>query len=270
MHSITFRAVIGCFLLALSVGARSASPSPNAELTAVLQELSEKASSEQVIQISNAIAASPTLTEQLNDLAASKKITAIRVVPLESIQPAREVRFGASLNGTQVVLAVNLLTELLKNRLYDVVKPNNVLPNNTTFVIGHLIFHAKTNDEMAKFESNMKRMIEERSKTAGQHDYTDLLLLGQRTHIENEASAFIQGWNYVVDAATQANGGKTLTVEQVSTLLLNLRYRFPFAKALQLKEGGIQISNTGTIQMNERNTKALATALSTSPMADIQ
>lgn len=270
MHSITFRTIICCLLFALSAGARSAPPSPNAALTAVLQKLSESANPEQLSQISSAIAASPALGEQLNALAASRKITEIRVVPPEAIQAVRGVRFGASLNGTQLVLATSLLSELLKNRLYDVVKPNDMLPNNTTFVIGHLAFHAKTTDEMFKFDSDMKRMIEERSKTAGQHDYTDLLLLGQRTQIENEASAFVQGWNYVVDAATQANGGKTLTAEQVSSLLLNLRYRFAITKALQIKDGGIQISNTGMIQMNERNIKAIATALGTSPMADIQ
>lgn len=270
MHSITFRAVICCLLFALSAGARSASPSPNAELTAVLQKLSQSANPEQFSQISSAITASPTLSEQLNELAASGKITEIRVVPLEAIQTVRGGRFGASLNGTQLVLAANLLAELVKNRLFDVVKPNDVLPNNTTFVIGHLAFHAKTTDEMSKFDSDMKRMIEERSKTAGQHDFTALFLLSQRTRIENEASAFIQGWNYVVDAATQANGGKALTTEQVSSLLINLRYRFAFVKALQIKDDGVQISNTGMIHMNERNIKAVATALGTSPMADIQ
>lgn len=270
MHSIILRALICSLLLALSAAAQSAAPSPNVELTAVLQELSESATPEQVRQISDAIAASPTLIEQLNSLAASRRITQIRVAPPEAIRSVRGVRFGASLNGTQLVLAVNLLTELLKDRLIDVVKPNDVSPNNTTFVIGHLAFHAKTADEMAKVESDMKRMVVERSKEAGRHDYTDILQLGQRAWMEYEASAFIQGWNYVVDAATQANGGKTLSAEQVSSLLLNLRYRFAFMKALQIREVGIQISNTGMIQMNERNIKAIAEALRISPMADVQ
>lgn len=270
MHSIIFRIFICPLLLVLSAGAQSASPSPNAELTATLQKISESTSPEQLSQISGAIAASPALTEQLNDLASSRRVTEIRVIPPEAIQQTRGIRFGASFNGTQFVLATNLLVELMKNRAYDAMKLNDVLPNNTTFVIGHLAFHAATSNDMARSDSDIKRMIEERSKTAGQHDYTDLLLLGQRTRIENEASVFIQGWNYVVDAATQANGGKTLTAEQISTILLNLRYRFAFVKALQLKEDGLQISNTGTVQMNERNTKAVAAALATSPMADIQ
>lgn len=264
------RAVLVCLLLAWSVAARSASPAPNADLAAVLHKLSDSASPEQSAQISNAIAASPALTEQLNELAASRKITEIRVVALEAIPPSQGVRFGASLHGTQLLLAASLLTELTKNRLYDVVRPNDVLPNNTTFVISHIALHAKTSDELAKLDSDLGRMLDERRKTTGSHEYTDLLLLGQNKRMENEASAFIQGWNHVVDAATQTNGGKTLTAEQLVPLLLNLRYRFAFAKALQIKDDGLQISNTGTILLNERNIKALVTALSTSRMADIQ
>jgi hypothetical protein len=270
MHSIFLRTLICVFLLAISINARSASPSPNTELSAVLQRLAENASPEQFGQIAGAIAASPILTEQLNDLASSRKLSEIRVVSPDAIQPIRGNRFGASLSGTQLVLSVNLLAELLKNRAYDVVKANDVLPNNTTFVIGHLAFHAKTSDDMAKFDGNLKRKIEERSKAVGQNDFTDLVLLAQRTGIENEASAFIQAWNYVIDAATQANGGKTLAAEQISTLLVNLRYRFAFAKALQLNDGALQFSSTGMIDTNERNVKAVATALRTSPMADIQ
>lgn len=269
MHLLTYRIFLFLLLFILSAGAQSA-PSKNAELTAILQKLTEGTSPEHASQIADAIAASPALTEQLNSLTLSKKITEIRVIPTNAIQPTRGIRFGGSLDGTRLILATNLLLALRKNRAYDVVKQSDVLPNNTTFVIGHLAFHASTNDEMAKFDDEMKQKFEERSKATGQHDYTDLLLLSQRTRIENEASAFILGWNYMVDAATQANGGKTLTVEQASTLLVNLRYRFAFAKALELKEGGMQISNTGMIQLNEHNKKAIATALGTSPMADIQ
>jgi len=257
-------------LLAFPAGAQSVPPSPNAELTAMLQKLSEYASPEQFSQISSAITASPALTEQLNDLASSRKITEIQVRPPEAIQPIQGIRFGALLDGTQLVLATDLLVELLKNRGYAAIKPGTVLPNTTTFVIGHLAFHAKTSDEMARFEEDIKRMVDEKLKSPGRHDYTDIVLLGTRTHIENEASAFIQGWNYMIDAATQDNGGKTLTVDQVSTLLVKLRYRFAFSKALALEEGRIEFIDTGMIPMNERNIKAVAKALSTSTVTDIQ
>ncbi|MDT8992399.1 hypothetical protein RQP54_16115 [Curvibacter sp. APW13] len=270
MRTLPFRVIVFYLLLVLSANALSGPPSPNAELDAVLHKLSDSTSPEQSAQISSSIAASPALTEQLNELATTRKITEIRVIPLEAIPPSQGVRFGASLHGTQLLLAANLLTELTKNRLHDVVRPNDVLPNNTTFVISHIAFHAKTSDDLAKLDSDLGRMLDERRKTSGSHEYTDLLLLGQNKRMENEASAFIQGWNHVVDAATQTNGGKTLTAEQVVTLLLNLRYRFAFAKALQVQEGGLQISNTGMILLNERNIKALVTALSTSRMADIQ
>lgn len=270
MNHLVIRILFIIFIFSLSNGARCDSPSINSELDGLLQRLSVNATSEQYNQIFGAVKASPALRTQLNELATSRKLTEIRVLAPEAIPMSRGVRFGASVEGTQFFLSTSLLKELLKNRTYDVVKANDIYPDNCVFVLSHLAFHVASSQEMEKLDGEMKRRIEELSKTTGQHDYTEILRFGASKRLENESAAFIKGWNQVVDAATQSNGNQTLSIDQVSTLLMNLRYRFAFHKALQLPENSLLFSNTGMVEMNERNVKAIATALSTSKMADIQ
>lgn len=136
-------------------------PSPNSELSAVLQKLSATATSEQFNQIKNAINASPALLAQLNDLSSSGNLTAIRVSTPDAIPMIQGIRFGAIREGSQFVFSSILLQELLKNRIHDAGKESDILPDNTVFVLSHLAYHARTTEEMARLDNQTKNRIDE-------------------------------------------------------------------------------------------------------------
>jgi hypothetical protein len=88
--------------------------------------------------------------------------------------------------------------------------------------------------------------------------------------LDHEARAYIQAWNDTLDAAVHQNGGQPLRPPQVWSLMLNMRYRFVFTKALAPATNKLEIAPSGVIEESEANAKAIATALETSSIADIQ
>lgn len=86
--------------------------------------------------------------------------------------------------------------------------------------------------------------------------------------LTNEAAAFIQGWNDMIDAAVQENAGKPLTTQQVGFLILNLRYRFAFSNASS--KSAVAFASDGTIVADDNNIGAIVSALENSPIADLR
>jgi len=133
------------------------------------------------------------------------------------------------------------------NRLFDVVYPDDILPNNTVFALGHLAYHleAPPIDPRNPQAYVLRKLVE-------------------------EAYAFAQGWNDVVDAATRQNGGHQLSKRQVAQLLMNMRYRFAFLTAIQQKPQKLELSDDGRVEVNSANMSAIATALANSKITDIE
>lgn len=270
MNSIIARLLISLLTVTAFNYAVAASPVPNHELDGVLRRLATTATEEQYNQIVGGIKASASLMTDLNGLAASGELTDINVVLPGMAPKARGVAFGGSVDGTKIFFTTDFLKELLKNRIFDVVHADDIYPNNFTFAIGHLAYHLKTSKEMDNLDADFKRQVGELSSSPGGHDFTSILQSKMRKRIENEASAFIQAWNDTVEAATRSNGDSPLNAQQVSTLMMNLRYRFAFLKALRLPENSLLLTPAGLVELNDRNVKAISTALSTSSIADIQ
>jgi hypothetical protein len=59
-------------------------------------------------------------------------------------------------------------------------------------------------------------------------------------------------------------------LDQIADLMLNLRYRFAFLRALRQPTDKIQLEQNGVIEESESNAKAITTALKSSSLADIQ
>ena len=227
----------------------AASVAPNAALEKVFQRLSASATTGKYKQVADAVKASPHLTEQLNTLASSGKLTEIVVLtPATAAAAPKPGPFSAWTQGTTILFTETLLDQLTRNREFDVVRPDDVLPNNTTFVLAHLAYHLNTPIPSAK--------------AVGVDAYVAAML-------DTEARAYIQSWNDTLDAAAQQNGAR-LTPQQIATLMLNLRYRFAFYKALNHPTDKIRIEMSGVIEENDGNARAIVTALKTSSVADIQ
>jgi hypothetical protein len=130
------------------------------------------------------------------------------------------------------------------------VYPGDILPNSTTFVLAHLAYHLATPLPNPKQFPIMKSFV--------------------AAMLDHEARAYIQAWNDTLDAAVQQNANRPLTPGQVGNLMLNMRYRFVFTKALAQTTDKLEITPSGVIDETEANTKAVETALETSSIADIQ
>jgi hypothetical protein len=244
--------VVGISLAAVQQ-AIAASVAPNRELETILGKLRTNASSDQYRQIDDAVKSSPNLFDQLNRLAASGKLTEIVVLTSAAASNApKPGPFSAWTTGTSMVFTESLLSQLTKNREYDVVYPDDILPNNTTFVLGHLAFHL-----------NAGKVIAKPGDVSHLNDYIAAML-------DQEARAYIQAWNDALNAAVQQNNDKPLTPHQIADLMFNLHYRFAFLKALRQPTDKIQLEQNGVIEENESNANAITTALKSSSLADIQ
>lgn len=246
------RKTLPCILaFALAVVAHAATN--GSPLDAILQKLSSSASTDDATRIEQAIHASPALRAQLDALASAGKLKSITVKPGDVAASENGAYFGAAFDANGIVLSEVFLGE--QNRMaYDVRTPNEILPNNTVFVLGHLAYHLRDT-----------QYVEEAARRAANRDafMTEVM--------RNEAGAFIQGWNDVVDAATVTNGNKPLSARQAGDLLINLRYRAAFIKAMNAKAGPkLKFSNDGHIEASDSNLKSMATALADKPVAGLQ
>ncbi|MYN18191.1 hypothetical protein GTP81_15670 [Rugamonas sp. FT107W] len=215
-------------------------------------ELLKSATVEQKAQIADAIKVSPMLATQFDKLTKDGKLTELLVVSSNDVASMqRPGPFNGWNNGSRIILTDALLVELAKNMQFDVRHEVDIYPNNTTFALGHLAYHLAN-----KWEPPSVRP----------QDIGEAL----RKRLEYEAMALIQGWNDVVDAATRANGGRPLNGEQVGGLVLNLRYRAAIVQALQKSGGKFQFSQSGFIESNDANVKAIAAVLGSLALSDIE
>ncbi len=240
---------------AATAGLAQAPASPTG-LDALLERLHASASPAAYQQIAAAVAASSALRVQLNELTAAGSLTEIRVVPQSDLPPGKAKLFHGFIDGTRFFFSNEFLQELLKNRPFDVVYADDVPPDNTVFVLGHLAYHLHAG------ESRITR-AQTTDQTAAMQAF-----IAERMHVE--ATAYIQGWNDMIDAATHANRDRPLSPRQVGQLFMNARYRFAFSQALRSSEAPLRLLQSGAIEVNEANTLAIGTVLRHSAIADVE
>jgi len=249
------KAILAAIALAASAQAAAAETSAAGDpLAFVLAPFKAQASADQQAQLSAALAASTALREQLIALARKGTLRAIRLGDPAGQDGAPGGPFGAYLKGSDIVLTAPLLEAERQNRLFDVVIKDEIWPNNLVFALGRLAYHA----------ANPAGLHPEKGPNPpkDQDAYVAARIL-------DVARADVQGWNDVVDAAKEANHGKRLTVPQIGSLLMNLRYRAAFLKAQDLPTASLDIPNTGIIA-GEANIAAIAGALRSLPLDDVE
>jgi hypothetical protein len=246
---------------------------PNGPLRDVLSNLRANSTPDQYEMFQSAIETSPQLEKQLGELAASGLLTKFEVGELAALPPRRGP-FSAWVSGSVWAFTPDFVRQQAKTRYYDVVMPGDVLGNNMVFALGDLAYRTKDASDLAGAEQALKAHFAHDAAVARTNS---VLINGggpleQYAQLESRhtASAFIQGWNDTVDAAVQENGARPLTVRQVVSLSLNLRYRAVFIRAVQSKDHQLQYANDGHIEPNDANRDAIANALLTMPMYDLQ
>nr|WP_199048249.1 hypothetical protein [Dyella sp. ASV24] len=231
----------------------SAFAAPNAALERVLKNAGPNAEPAQVTRLREAIASSPALEAQLNALAASGQLSQFAIGE-EAMLPSKPGPFSAWIHGSTWAFQTDFIDKHGKTRLMDVVAPGEMLPDNLVFALGHLAYKAETAMQMDAASI----------KTTPRDQWVSM-------RMKNDAEATIQAWNDTVDAAQKSNGGKVLAAGQVGSMILNLRYRAAFIKAMQAQgEDKLQFGDDGRIAMTPANVAAVMKALSTSSLFDVQ
>lgn len=230
--------MLACAAIAVRPVAAEADTAVGARLRAILDGLSRQGQ-EQSRLIDQALNASPQLMGQFNAAANSGRLTALE---LSSQRPGP---FAATTFRGKLLFAPDFVAQQRKQRLHDVVRPDDILPDNLVFALGALIFYVDA--PPVAFGSSPQAFV--------------------KAATERDARALINGWNAMVDAALKENRGKTLSPQQIGSLLLNLKYRQVFANQTAL--GKYKFSNDGKIQPDQQNVEAVATGLGKLGLLDI-
>jgi hypothetical protein len=215
-------------LFAYQASAQTAHEKPGGMLPSVSQSTPEQAA-----QITEAIAASPELSKLLAELVSQRKLDQIKIVPhgyifnqFECLTTERTI----SING-ELLIYERSWHKHVDGGIVD------IIPNNLVFCIGYATYHIKT---PVLFQIGTKKS-------------------------EQAASAYIQGWNYMIDAAVRSNRGEPLRKAQIEWFLMSLRYRDVFNKARAQQES-LEILGTGKIEENQRNISSIAKAIEAIPV----
>lgn len=257
----------------LAIVSASASATSNHQLRDILSALQSNISPDQYRLFEGAIDASPALASQLNELATSGQLKEFKVGEAATLPRARGP-FGAYVSGATWAFTPAFVQQQAKTRYYDVVMPDDALGDNMVFALGELAYRTKSASGIAAAEQALHiQVIQEiaAARKASQPFNADNFM---RQHLAlelgNTALGFIQGWNDMLDAAVQENGGKTLTVRQVVSLTMNFRYRAVFLRAMRLPDHKLNYTNDGRIEPTNANRDAIASALATMAVYDLQ
>lgn len=267
--------ILRATLLALVVSLVSLTATAGS-LDEVLAPLAKDASAAPVL---HAIDASPALKQRMEALASTDQLTAIQIVPDAAAPTVHGQAFGGAIDDTTMVLTTGLLTVLQQNRRTDVITEHDVLPDNTVFVLSHLARHLEIRTRQEQFDAHFQELVHEALENADQSgteiDKQPLIEYATQGNLKLEAECMISGWNTVVNAAIHTTGKDNSTDEaevamMLAPLLINLRYREVFTKAIELPEDQrIQLMANG-IPMDQRNIDAIVAALMQMQLFDIQ
>ncbi|WP_145729513.1 hypothetical protein [Nitrospirillum pindoramense] len=219
----------------------------SAPLQALLDEFAKQAPPQQTAQVMEAITASPSLAAELSALAADGLLKGFGIDTAGRLN-----KFEAGVREGKILFTPTFLGDVASTRPFDVVEADSIRPNNTTFVLGHLAAHTKIPSP------------EPRAPDGTARDLPTFIML----KMTDEATADLQGWNDMVEAAQVANGGKALTVPQVGYLMMSLRYRAVFFNAMRSQDRKITFAPDGRIDPTPENILALGAALTKTNVFD--
>ena len=212
-------------------------------LSALMADFQTHASAEQAKQVTDAIAASPPLQARLEKLAVDGALKGFDLVgPDDEVMDANK---GAEILGGHILLTAKfLLSQPPHRRVAATSKADLDPPDNLVFVLGHLSYH-------------LDHPLDRKALPTDLGDRANMV-------VGNEAQAYLQGWNDLIDAEAKLKG-RPITAAEAASLLPNFKYRFFFIKA----NGKLaEISPDGHLVPNGRNLRAMTSALFESEVPD--
>lgn len=236
--------------------AQNASPSPDLKSVQALR--SDPQRQDYYAQVLEALQKSDSIKKKASALKEAGKPLKISVMPAGELPAPKGKLFGGFIAGDTMVFSYDFLKSFRSGRIHDVVYDDDVAPDHTVFAIAHLLHHLETKDAFS---------AEKYGKYVEAH---------LKARLDDEASAWIFGWNSLIEAATNKNGGKALTQRQVTQLLMDFQYRSILFKAMKVgpsagtDPNALDLLPSGSIDDNRRNIDAIVEALKSSQLANIE
>ncbi|WP_423370215.1 hypothetical protein [Burkholderia sp. LMG 32019] len=235
------------------------SPAAQAAVERLLADLRTRSTPGQYAAVAGAIHTSPALAAQLDELVDAGLLTRVAV---DSGEPALGRTTGALRNGSVWILTPAFVANQAPRRLFDDVQEDDILPDNMVFALGYMAWRAKHDADVSRASDALRASDD--SADAKKQRWIDL-----NTRID--AGGFIQGWNDTVDAATFQHDGRPISIVQAVEMMMNLRYRGPLIKAIRATPPARKLRiSAPALALDADNLDALASALQTSPVIDIE
>jgi hypothetical protein len=267
MRQRTFKMIVlicgALFLVPLS-GAAATIGAPLASILTTFVNGGDRAHAGAVI---SAIKSSPRLVEQLNDLAAAGLLKGL------ALAPSGAGRFQASHQGG----VINLTPQFIDNQTPagggDEAGRSEIGERDIVFILGYMASKLRTAQDMAAAEAKMIadfRVLVATTPKGRNPDVTELLKHSQETHLQDEARAYLEGWNDELDSAMTAKGS-WLNPAEAFQLLKESRNTHVVLEAALLPPDD-RLTPIGTLQFlpDEHNRRAVVSVLMHANVPDFQ
>jgi len=241
--------LIGAMLLADASHAELVPCKEMAVIAPLLRQVEGTAGKNYAGQLREAIHSSAQLCLAMKRVTATGLLKGLVVKPRRELTSGLASLFGGYVEDHRIVLATEYLDELKNDRLYDVVMKDDILPNNTEFVIAHLVYHVENPVQPSQFRNPIQYGA---------------------AALDAEARAFIYAWNTTLETAEVKNKSRPLSASQATQLLMNLRYRFALMGAIGDKDYPLTFLPSSKVEPDAANVKAIVNVLRRSHIADLQ
>lgn len=219
--------------------------SQQAAVNAVIKSNQASLNTQSADRVSQAVGCSKSL---LSDLSSMIQTGALKEINI-SATPSGSFQ-GYTTN--QSVLLTEQLMSVLSEAKHSVYQSDQqVSVNQAAFVLSYLAYRLRTADSVSM------------SNFANPFAFS-------QANMRNISTAFLTGWNSMVECATNRNAEKTLTVGQVGELLFRARYKSALMLPRNHRLASKFFTESGKINLSQENIDAVAEVLSNSRVADIK
>jgi hypothetical protein len=215
--------MLNLFLTAALVSASVTGP-----MKSVMTQVKGEATDAEYQQLSKALTCSPTLNKFVTKLAKSRQMSAIHIVPADKAVRQGDLKYRGWQDGGMIRFTSDFLSELAnpEHRFHTLSYANNN-PNDLTFALGFLAGHLanaqKTRAAEDQTKEDMESVSREAQKSGGFADMTQIFKTSLDSSFDNDAQAWMLGYNAMIECAKAAKGS-ALSVEEVAQLSLKSRY----------------------------------------------
>ena len=246
---------------------RGAAATIRAPLASILTTFTNGGDQAHAVAVVSAIKTSPRLVEQLNDLAASGLLKGL------AINPSGAGRFQATHQNGVISLTPQFIDNQTPAGGGDDALRSEIGARDIVFVLGYMASKLRTAQDVTATDTKMMadfRGLVATTPKGQSSDATELVKQSQEAHLQDEARAYLEGWNDEIDAAMTAKGG-LLAPREAFQLLKESRNTHVLFEAALLPPGD-RLVPIGTLQFppDEHNRRAVVSVLTHTTVPDFQ